>query len=138
MMAEPMTESPPQAERRSFPPYPWVWLILSAIIIVLDWQSKQWVSGALELYRPLEVFSWLNITLAHNYGAAFSFLSDAGGWQRWFFTVLAIGVTGILLAWLFRLKKGEWRVGLALGLPAHREADPVLAAFLEEVCRARD
>ncbi len=95
---------------------PFVWLAVAGLVIFLDWHTKQWATESFVLYRPNEVFSWLNWRLAHNTGAAFSFLSDAGGWQRWFFTVLAIGVTGILLAWLFRLKKGEWRVGLALGL----------------------
>ena len=74
------------------------------------------VSEALELYRPVEVFSWFNITLAHNYGAAFSFLANAGGWQRWFFVVLAIVVSIVLLVWLIRLPRREWLSGLGLGL----------------------
>jgi signal peptidase II len=90
--------------------------LVSAVVILLDWHTKQWVSGALELYRPQEVFSWLNITLAHNYGAAFSFLSDAGGWQRWFFIVLASGVSLFLLVWLLRLPRKEWVTGLGLAL----------------------
>ena len=77
-----MNDQPTIGPRRSFPPWPWVWLLVTAVVIVLDWHSKQWASEALELYRRQEVFSWLNITLAHNYGAAFSFLADAGGWQR--------------------------------------------------------
>jgi signal peptidase II len=93
-----------------------VWLLVTAVVIVLDWYSKQWVSAALELYRPQEVFSWLNITLAHNYGAAFSFLSDAGGWQRWFFIVLASVVSLMLLVWLLRLPRREWVTALGLAL----------------------
>ena len=103
-------------ERGAFPPYPWVWLGVTAIVILLDWHTKQLASDALELYRPQEVFSWLNITLAHNYGAAFSFLSDAGGWQRWFFIVLASGVSLVLLVWLLRLPRKEWLTGLGLAL----------------------
>ena len=68
------------------------------------------------LYRPSHINSWLNWTLAHNYGAAFSMLADAGGWQRWFFTILASIVTVVLLVWLFRLERGDWRTGLSLGL----------------------
>ena len=102
--------------RRGFPPYPWAWLGVSALVIALDWYSKQRVSEALELYRPREIFSWLNITLAHNYGAAFSFLSDAGGWQRGFFIVLASVVSVVLLVWLLRLPRAEWRTGLGLAL----------------------
>ena len=111
-----MNDSTKNAERGAFPPYPWVWLAVSALVILLDWHTKQWASEALELYRPREVFSWLNITLAHNYGAAFSFLSDAGGWQRWFFIVLASGVSMVLLVWLVRLPKKEWLTALGLSL----------------------
>jgi signal peptidase II len=100
----------------AFPPYPWIWLAVTALILVLDWHTKQLASDSLELYRPNEIFSWLNITLAHNYGAAFSFLSDAGGWQRWFFIVLASGVSLVLLVWLLRLPRKEWRTALGLSL----------------------
>ena len=92
------------------------WIFLAALIIALDWLTKQWASESLALYRTIEVFPWLNMTLAHNFGAAFSFLSDAGGWQRWFLTALALGVTVVLLGWLFRLQTGQWRKGVALGL----------------------
>lgn len=115
------TELKPEGSTRppgpfSFPPMSWVWLLVSAVVIVLDWHSKQWASNALELYRPQEVFSWFNVTLAHNYGAAFSFLADAGGWQRWFFVVLATVVSLVLLVWLIRLPRKEWMTGLGLGL----------------------
>ena len=56
------------------------------------------------------------MTLAHNYGAAFSFLSDAGGWQRWLFTGLASVVTLVLIVWLLRLPAGEKLTAAALGL----------------------
>jgi signal peptidase II len=95
---------------------PLTWLVVSVVIILCDAWTKQWASDTLVLYRPQEVTSWLNWTLAHNFGAAFSLLSDAGGWQRWFFTILAVAVTAFLLVWLFRLNRGEWRVGLSLGL----------------------
>jgi signal peptidase II len=93
-----------------------MWLGVTALVIALDWFTKQRVSEALELYRPLEVFSWLNITLAHNYGAAFSFLSDASGWQRWFFIGLASVVSLVLLVWLLRLPRREWVTALGLAL----------------------
>jgi len=111
-----MTELQKQTLRGRFPPYPWVWLGVTALVIALDWFSKQRISEALELYRPREIFSWLNITLAHNYGAAFSFLSNAGGWQRGFFIVLGSVVSVVLLVWLLRLPRQEWRTGLGLAL----------------------
>jgi signal peptidase II len=102
--------------RFMWPPYPWAWLGLTALIVYFDWVTKHLVSDSLVLYRPREVFSWLNITLAHNYGAAFSFLSDAGGWQRWLFTILPAAVSLFLLVWLLRLPRADWRTALSLAL----------------------
>jgi signal peptidase II len=93
-----------------------VWLLMSAVIVVLDLWTKGIATESLTLYRPVEINSWLNMTLAHNYGAAFSFLSDAGGWQRWLFTVLASVVTVVLIVWLIRLPKDEQVTAAALGL----------------------
>lgn len=103
-------------ERKAFPPYPWAWLAVTALVILFDWQTKAMATEALELYRPVGVFPWLNMTLAHNYGAAFSFLSDAGGWQRWFFVVLASAVSLVLVVWLIRLPRKEWVTALGLAL----------------------
>lgn len=111
-----MNDKPSASTRKAFPPYPWLWLLLSALVIVLDWETKRWASESLQLYRPQEVFSWLNMTLAHNYGAAFSFLSDAGGWQRWLFSVLAGVVSLVLIVWLIRLPRAEWLTGVSLSL----------------------
>ena len=111
-----MNEIQAESSRRVFPPYSWVWLLLSALVILLDWETKQWASESLELYRPQEVFSWLNMTLAHNYGAAFSFLNNAGGWQRWLFSGLAFVVSIVLLVWLIRLPRSQWLTGLSLAL----------------------
>ena len=94
----------------------YAWLLMSVVIIVLDWWTKGLATESLTLYRPVELTSWLNMTLAHNYGAAFSFLSDAGGWQRWLFTGLASVVTLVLIVWLLRLPAGEKLTGAALGL----------------------
>ena len=92
------------------------WLLMSAVIVVLDLWTKSLATESLTLYRPVELTSWLNMTLAHNYGAAFSFLSDAGGWQRWLFTGLASVVTLVLIVWLLRLPAKEKLTGAALGL----------------------
>jgi signal peptidase II len=91
-------------------------LAAAALITVLDLWTKNIATHALTLYRPEAVTSWLNMTLAHNYGAAFSFLSDAGGWQRWLFTGLASVVTVVLIVWLFRLQAREKMTAAALGL----------------------
>lgn len=92
------------------------WLAVSVLIVVLDLWTKNIATQSLTLYRPVELTSWLNLTLAHNYGAAFSFLSDAGGWQRWLFTGLASVVTVVLVVWMFRLTPREKMTAAALGL----------------------
>jgi len=92
------------------------WLLAAAVIVVLDLWTKSIATQSLTLYRPVELTSWLNMTLAHNYGAAFSILSDAGGWQRWLFTGLASVVTLVLIVWLFRLTAREKLTAAALGL----------------------
>ena len=92
------------------------WFLVSVLIVVLDLWTKDIATQSLTLYRPVELTSWLNMTLAHNYGAAFSFLSDAGGWQRWLFTGLASVVTLVLIVWLFRLSAREKLTAAALGL----------------------
>ena len=92
------------------------WLLISALIVVLDLWTKALATESLSLYRPVELTAWLNMTLAHNYGAAFSFLSDAGGWQRWLFTGLASVVTLVLIVWLLRLPTSEKLTAAALCL----------------------
>ena len=92
------------------------WLWLSAFVVLLDQVSKHLASQLLELYQSAEFIPLLQFTLLHNKGAAFSFLSSAGGWQRWFFSLLALVVSFIIVAWLRRLPPQEkWQAaGLAL------------------------
>lgn len=92
------------------------WLWLTAVLVLLDQVTKQWASHALEMYDAVEVMPMLNLYLAHNEGAAFSFLSSAGGWQRWFFTVVALVVSVVLVLWIKKLDRHEtWNaIGLAL------------------------
>lgn len=92
------------------------WLLVTGVVIVLDLWTKHLAMVHLVMYQPVEVAPFLNWRLAHNPGAAFSFLAGAGGWQRWFFTVLAFGVSAFLLAWLLRTARGERLVPLALTL----------------------
>lgn len=78
----------------------WRWLPFAAIVIALDQWTKAWIETHYRLGDFTPVFSWFDITRLHNPGAAFSFLAGAGGWQRWFFTVLALGVSSVLIVWL--------------------------------------
>ncbi len=92
------------------------WLWLSALVIAFDQVTKYMVTDSLQLFQSIPIMPSLNLVLAHNTGAAFSFLSDAGGWQRWFFAVLAIAVSIVIVVWLKRLKKNERRLAVALSL----------------------
>jgi len=91
-------------------------LLIALVVIILDQLSKLWASSVLGYAQPVPVFPGFNLTLMHNSGAAFSFLGDAGGWQRWLFLALALGVSGWLALWLRKLGEGERWMGLALAL----------------------
>jgi len=92
------------------------WLWVSGVVIVLDQLTKLWASSALNYAEPVPVIPFFNLTLLHNTGAAFSFLSTAGGWQRWLFALIAVVVSAVLLIWLRRLKPGQLWLALALTL----------------------
>ena len=82
----------------------WRWLPLSFALVVFDQWTKGWIERHYELGEYKPVFSWLDIIRMHNPGAAFSFLADAGGWQRWFFTIFAVGVSVMLVVWLRKVR----------------------------------
>jgi len=90
---------------------PWLWL--SALVFVFDQLTKLYFDGSLQMYQQIVIipgyFSW---TLAYNTGAAFSFLADAGGWQLWLFTGLAVALSGLLGWWLFNLPRSQWKAAL--------------------------
>lgn len=83
------------------------WLWLSSLVVILDQLSKQIAENSLLLHKPLAVFPGFNWTLMYNKGAAFSFLSQAGGWQRWFFIILSSAISIALIIWLKQLKKDQ-------------------------------
>jgi signal peptidase II len=95
-----------------------VWLWLSATVIALDQLSKVWALQTLPpagLPHPV-IPGFLNWTLAFNTGAAFSFLAGGAGWQRWFFAVLALVVCSMLVVWLARTPRRDWRTGMPLAM----------------------
>ena len=93
------------------------WLVLSLLVLVIDQVSKAHFEGTLEMFQQIVVipdyFSW---TLAYNTGAAFSFLADGGGWQRWLFALIAVVVSAVLVVWLKRLGRNETWLAIALAL----------------------
>lgn len=89
---------------------------IAAVAIILDQITKHIASTQLSMYEQVPVMPFFNFTLMHNFGAAFSFLSNAGGWQRWFFTIVAVVISMVLTVWLFRLKDNEKWLGFGLAL----------------------
>ena len=91
------------------------WLAIAAIIIVADQVTKALITKDFAFGEILPLTSFFNVVLAYNTGAAFSFLADAGGWQRWFFALVAIAASGTILYFL-RKHRDEPRFCLALAL----------------------
>ncbi len=89
---------------------------LTAVVIVIDQITKWMANTQLNMHEQNPVMPFFNLTLMYNHGAAFSFLSDAGGWQRWFFTIIAAVISVVLIVWLIRLKPHEKWLGLGLSL----------------------
>ncbi len=92
------------------------WYSLSSFIILVDQLTKSLATKNLLYGEYVNIFSGLNLILVHNTGAAFSFLSDAGGWQRWLFLLVSLSVSIILIIWIFRLKEQQLLESLSLAL----------------------
>jgi signal peptidase II len=92
------------------------WLWLSLLVLILDQASKLAVDSSMQLFQSINLMPYFNLTYVHNLGAAFSFLSEAGGWQRWLFTGLAVLMSSVIATWLFRLQKQETLLATALSL----------------------
>jgi signal peptidase II len=95
----------------------WCWLPLTVAVIVADRAVKLWITHHFAPLERVHVLKVLDIILTYNTGAAFSFLADASGWQRWLFVLLALGVSAALIVWMRRLDArihGLLACGLAL------------------------
>lgn len=92
------------------------WLGLSLAIIALDQWTKHLVVQSFSLYESVKVLPYFNLTYVHNTGAAFSFLHDAGGWQRWLFALIAISISMGLVLWLKRMPPGHRSNAVAVAL----------------------
>ena len=94
----------------------WMWFGIAALVVVLDQVTKVWADSALHYGEPLAIFPGLNFTLLYNTGAAFSLLSDASGWQRWFFAIVALVVSVVIVSWLRHVGEHERFLPTALTL----------------------
>jgi signal peptidase II len=93
-----------------------VWLWLSALVIVVDQVTKRVIDSAMQLHQTIELVPYFQLTYMRNQGAAFSFLSGAGGWQRWFFIGLAIVASVFIFVWLRKLDPSRRREAVAWAL----------------------
>jgi len=92
------------------------WMWLAVFVIALDLATKMVAEHFLTYAQPVYVLPVFDLTLLYNKGAAFSFLANESGWQRWFFTVIAVGVSIALTIWLMTLKSAEKWISIALVL----------------------
>lgn len=96
-----------------------LWIYVALLVVALDQLSKWAIVQWVPLYDRIRLAPFLNITHQRNEGAAFSFLADASGWQRWLFIALALGISTVIVVWLWRLRAARQFVlpaGLALVL----------------------
>lgn len=105
-----------------------LWVAL--VVIILDQVSKQLAEYYLVYSVPIPVIPFFNWTLSYNAGAAFSFLNDAGGWQRWFFIVLALAVSVAIVMWIKKLTPQDKWVAIALSLVLGGAIGNVIDRFL--------
>lgn len=92
----------------------WYWVVV--LVFLADQLSKQWVLASFDLFESVQLLPFFNFTYVRNYGAAFSFLSEAGGWQRWLFTIVAVGFSTLLTVWLRKQSASLWKLNLAYTL----------------------
>lgn len=92
------------------------WLWISLLVVVLDQATKLIAESYLTFQVPVGIIPMFNFTLVYNEGAAFSFLSDAGGWQRWFFIGLSFVISIVLIVWLGKLKANQKLLTIAIAL----------------------
>jgi signal peptidase II len=92
----------------------WLWLTL--IFLIIDQITKQWVATTFDYRETLAVFPFFNLYYIHNEGAAFSFLADQGGWQRWFFSAIAAIASIIFVIWMAKTPKQQRLLSIAFAL----------------------
>lgn len=90
------------------------WLLVTVVVIAIDQYTKRLITAKFDLFDRVEVLPFFDLVRLHNTGAAFSFLANASGWQNWFFTGVALAVSGLILWWFFRQPRD--RVVVPLGL----------------------
>ena len=91
------------------------WLVLAGCLLIVDQLTKLWFDSSLRYGERVQVLPFFDFTLLYNPGAAFSFLADQAGWQRWFFTALGLGAA-VFMLWMMHTNRTQRRLLLALAL----------------------
>ena len=124
---------------RSWPSL-WLWLALATLVILADQVTKTLIIGWFTLGDVRPVTSYFNLVRAHNAGAAFSFLADAGGWQRWLFSSLGLVVSGFII-WMIRSHPGEklfcFAVSMIMGGALGNVVDRLLHGYVVDFLQFR-
>jgi len=94
-----LTDTPDRGARRFI-----AWIVIAGLVVIADQATKWAIVEWVQLYGKVPINSFINLTHQQNTGAAFSFLAGASGWQRWFFVVLATGVSIMIAVWLWRIR----------------------------------
>ena len=109
------------------------WLAIALVIVLVDQFTKLLIVGSMQLGESTPVTTFFNIVRAHNSGAAFSFLADASGWQRWFFTGLG-AVASVVMVVLLRSHASEklfcFAISCVLGGAVGNVIDRVLYGYV--------
>ncbi len=94
------------------------WLWVAVVVFIIDYVTKLWVVAAIPMgwQHRIEVLPIFNLLYVRNYGAAFSFLSDAGGWQRWLFSLIALSVCTLLAYWMRKLPASSHLLNISYAL----------------------
>ncbi|WP_371186366.1 signal peptidase II [Thalassotalea maritima] len=92
----------------------WLWLAL--LLLIIDQVTKHWVAATFNYREVIEVMPFFNLTYVHNPGAAFSWLADQSGWQRWFLSAVAIVVSVMLIIWMRKTPKQQALISIAFAL----------------------
>lgn len=104
------------ADKGSATKYLVLWYAITSVVVLLDLWTKKLASESLFFQERVNIFPFFDLTLRHNYGAAFSFLADHGGWQTWFFGIIASVVSVIITVWIYRVGREKFFEAFALSL----------------------
>jgi len=92
------------------------WLWISLLVVTLDQATKQIAESQLTPHQAVNLFPYFDWYLTYNTGAAFSILANAGGWQRWFISVFAVVISGVIVQWIRKLPREETLTAVSLSL----------------------